>query len=78
MRTGLLVSICMSDNRLFRARASGTSGNSGCDRLRLWQAYVKLVSPDCNAVRELSEFSGMTTWSYNALPHGLQERDKAL
>ena len=56
VRTDLLVSICMkisggvSDKRVAEGRNIRDERNSGCDPTRPWQACVKLVSPDCNAV----------------------------
>ena len=52
MLTGLPVRIFM--NKFRRALAKMTAQdkstrddwNSGCDRVRLWQAFVKLVSPE--------------------------------
>ena len=41
--------------------------NSGCDRLRLWQACVKLVSPESKDMNDLVKLSGMTSWSFDAL-----------
>ena len=41
--------------------------NSGCDRLKVWQARVKLFSLDCNAAKELSNWTDMKSWAYNVL-----------
>ena len=41
--------------------------NSGCARLELWQAHIKLVSSCRIAVKELSDLPGMTTWAYVVL-----------
>ena len=41
--------------------------SSGCDWLKLWQAYVKLARSDRNDVTELSDLQGMTFWASNVL-----------
>ena len=55
------------DKRTAQGKSIRDEWNPGCDRLKLWQAHVKLVSPDCCAVKELSDLPGMTTWSHNPL-----------
>ena len=57
MRTGLLVSVCsLSSGKLQTKRAAQgkvirDEWNSGCDRPKLWQAHVKLVSTDRKAAK---------------------------
>ena len=48
--------------------------NSGCDRLRLWQACCKLVSLESRGTKELGKLPKMKTWSQN----GPQEGGKKL
>ena len=68
MRTGLLVSSSVKSagelqtKRPAQGKNTRDEWNSGCDRLK---ACDKLVSFDRNAVKELSDLPGMTTWSYN-------------
>ena len=62
------------DKRAAQGKNIRSEWNSGCDRPKLCQACGKLISLNCNAVKELSELPGMTTWSYTAFVDHRRDR----
>ena len=64
------------DKRAAQGRDIRDEWNSGCDRLRLWQACVKLVSLEIADFKELAKNIRNDNMVVQC-PHGSQERGKA-
>ena len=63
---------------LDKSDAQGKSvGDECCDRLKLWQVDVKLVCPDCNAVKGVVRLARTDNLVVQC-PHGSQERGSAI